>query len=346
MKPPKINVILIGLGRIASKLEKDPYRKKPCTHMGVISSPWGKKNFNFISGYDTKRETCEEFAKTWKEQAQVLPKELPSGFVFPNADLAVVATPSLTHGFFAKLCMASGIKHVLIEKPVAMDAKEAKSLERMAKAKGCKLWINHERRYHPSYLFVKNEIGKGSFGVLKSIRASVFTSAKNPGIAFSKFGGGPLLHDGTHAVDLIHWLVGKPKLIHASLERPKKGFVETRAFANFRTKNQVEINLDVSGGREYFQFELDLHTDSHRIICSNDGFQFYRSIPSKLYKGFHSLQSYLPKGFPKPEVSNAFLGIYSEIVNVIQGKSKHMEGTIGENVQILESIESIYRFPK
>ncbi|TGL18761.1 gfo/Idh/MocA family oxidoreductase [Leptospira yanagawae] len=346
MKPRKINVILIGLGRIASKLEKDPYRKKPCTHMGVISSHWGKKNFNFVSGYDTKSDVCDEFANTWKVKTNQLPTELPSGFEFPKVDLAIVATPSPTHPFLAKQCMESGIKHILIEKPVAMDAKQAKSLEKMAKAKGCKLWINHERRYHPSYLFVKKELEKGSFGDLKSIRASVFTSAKNPGIAFSKFGGGPLLHDGTHAVDLIHWLVGKPKLIHSSLERPKKGIVETRAFANFRTQNQVEISLDVSGGRDYFQFELDLHTDSHRIICSNDGFQFFQAMPSRLYKGFHSLKSFVPKGFPKPEVSNAFLGIYSEIVSVIQGESEHMEGTIGDNVQILESIESIYRFSK
>lgn len=346
MKPPKIKVILIGLGRIASKLEKDPYRKKPCTHMGVLASAFGKKNFQFISGFDTSSQVCDEFRATWNTNVSIMPEKLTNEFRFPKADLAIIATPSNSHVRLAKKCIDSEIPNILIEKPVAMHVKDAKSIETMAKKKGTNLWINHERRYHPSYLFVKNELTKGNFGVLKSIRASVFTSAKNPGIAFSKFGGGPLLHDGTHAVDLIHWIVGKPKLIHSVLDRPKKGIVETRAYACFQSENQVEITLDVSGGRDYFQFELDLHTSSHRIICSNDGFRFYRSVPSRLYQGFHSLQEYTPKGFPKPELSNAFLGIYTEIVNVIQKKQIHKEATIADNVKILETIESIYRKSK
>lgn len=343
MKPTKIKTILIGLGRIASKLEKDPYRKKPCTHMGVLMSDWGKSQFDFLFGFDTSPEICLEFQNQWKTQSETV---FPGPYVKNNSstiDLAIIATPSHTHEFYAKKCLQLGIKNLLIEKPVAMSKRGAKSIAKLAKAKEARVWINHERRYHPSYVFVRDELKKGNFGILKSIRASVFTSAKNPGIAFSKFGGGPLLHDGTHAMDLIHWLVGKPKLIFAKMERPKKGMVETRAFACFESKPNVEIVLDVSGGRDYFQFEIDIHTSSHRIICSNDGFQFFESAPSKLYKGFQSLKLYQPKQFPKPESSNAFLGIYKEIQSVIHGESDHMEGTLSENIQILESIESIYR---
>ncbi|MCW7508996.1 Gfo/Idh/MocA family oxidoreductase [Leptospira levettii] len=343
MKPTKIKTILIGLGRIASKLEKDPFRKKPCTHMGVLMSPWGKSHFQFVSGFDSNPKVCLEFQNQWKTQSEtVFPGSLVENKSLP-IDFAIIATPSHTHEMVAKECLQLGIRNLLIEKPVAMSKKGAMAIARLAKAKNAKVWINHERRYHPSYLFVRDELKKGNFGIIKSIRASVFTSAKNPGIAFSKFGGGPLLHDGTHALDLIHWLVGKPKLIHAKMERPKKGMIETRAFACFETKQNVEIILDVSGGRDYFQFEIDIHTSSHRIICSNDGFQFFESAPSQLYKGFHSLKSYIPKQFPKPESSNAFLGIYKEIQSVIHGKSNHMEGTLSENIQILESIESIYR---
>lgn len=345
MKPTKIRTILIGLGRIASRLEEDPYRKKPCTHMGVLSSPFGKKYFDFLCGYDTKSEVCQTFQKRWKKQTETISEDflpLPDGQI----DLAIIATPSHSHEKIAKQCMLGGIKHLLIEKPVAMSSMGAKQLQFLAKRNGVKIWINHERRYHPSFRFVKKELENGNFGKLKSIRASVFTSARNPGIAFSKYGGGPLLHDGTHAMDLIHWLVGKPKLVYSKIERPKKGFVETRAFACFQTNSEVEIVLDVSGGRDYFQFELDLHTDTHRIICSNDGFQFLQSVPSKLYKGFQSLHSFVPKQFPKPETANAFVGIYHEIKEVISGESNHVEGTLAENINILESIESIYRSSK
>ncbi|MGV3664776.1 MAG: Gfo/Idh/MocA family protein [Leptospira bouyouniensis] len=346
MKPTKIKTILIGLGRIASKLEKDPYRKKPCTHMGVLMTSWGKAHFEFVSGFDSNPEACELFQNQWKQPTVNIPNGLFQKLNLPTVNLAIIATPSHTHEGIAKECIKMGIRHLLIEKPVAMSSKGAKTLEQLSKSNQTKIWINHERRYHPSYLFVRDELKKGNFGQIKSIRASVFTSAKNPGIAFSKSGGGPLLHDGTHALDLIHWLVGKPKLVHAKMERPKKGIVETRASAYFFTNSNIQITLDVSGGREYFQFELDIHTNSHRIICSNDGFQFFQSVPSKLYKGFQSLELYNPKGFPKPETSNAFLGIYKEIKEVIHGEKSTMEGTLSENIQILESIESIYRNKK
>ncbi|MBM9592771.1 Gfo/Idh/MocA family oxidoreductase [Leptospira sp. 201903075] len=343
MKRSKIKTILIGLGRIGSSLESDPFRKKPCTHTGVLQSDWGKDRFSLVLGLDTKEEKCQEFQSLWTaETSQVSPDPTKTKFP-PSIALAVITTPSAYHEEWAKHCIRSGIPNLLIEKPVALTKAGAKRIQTLAKKHNTRIWINHERRYHPSYHYVKDQLTRGNLGTLKSIRASVFTSAKNPGLAFSKLGGGPLLHDGTHALDLIHWFLGKPKLVDAKLERPKKGAVESRATAWFQTKSGVDVFLDVAGGRDYFQFELDLHTDTHRIICSNDGFQFYQSETSKLYKGFRSLVSYEPKLFPKPESSNAFLGIYEEIFQVITGKKQRMEGTLSDNIEILDLIESIYR---
>ncbi|TGL90477.1 gfo/Idh/MocA family oxidoreductase [Leptospira congkakensis] len=343
MKRSKIKTILIGLGRICSGLEADPFRKKPCTHMGVLQSDWGKKRFDVSLGLDTQEKQCEVFQKQWNAKTELVSSN-PKNTSFPkDIQLAVISTPSAYHEDWAIHCIQSGIPHLLIEKPVALSESGAKRIQMAAKKQKTNIWINHERRYHPSYQYVKDQLTKGSFGNLKSIRASVFTSAKNPGLAFSKLGGGPLLHDGTHAVDLIHWILGKPKLVDSKLEIPKKGSIESRAVAWFETKTGVEVFLDVSGGRDYFQFELDLHTDTHRIFCSNDGFVFYQSTQSKLYKGFRSLVPYVPKQFPKPEISNAFLGIYEEIFQVVTGKKQTMEGTLSDNIEILNLIESIYR---
>ncbi|TGK86645.1 gfo/Idh/MocA family oxidoreductase [Leptospira noumeaensis] len=343
MKRSKIKTILIGLGRICSGLEADPFRKKPCTHMGVLQSEWGRMRFEFVLGLDSKENQSDRFHSLWNAKTETIPS-VPKNTKLPDGiELAVISTPSVYHEDWALHCIHSGIPNLLIEKPVALSESGAKRIQTAAKKHKTKIWINHERRYHPSYRFVKDHLTKGTFGNLKSIRASVFTSAKNPGLAFSQLGGGPLLHDGTHAVDLIHWILGKPKLVDAKLEIPKKGSIESRAVAWFETKTGVEVFLDVSGERDYFQFELDLHTDTHRIICSNDGFEFYKSEPSKLYKGFRSLVPYAPKQFPNPETSNAFIGIYDEIFQVIRGKKQTMEGTISDNVEILNLIESIYR---
>ncbi|WP_109019798.1 Gfo/Idh/MocA family protein [Leptospira kobayashii] len=353
MSDRKIKVILVGLGRIASKLELDPLRKKPCTHAGVLFSGFGKKNFELGLAIETKEERRNDFRDQWG-----LPPEFP---ILENLNrkqiesfaraksashLAVIATPSSSHFDTAKQLLNFGIKNLLIEKPVALSKKEGVLLRNLMNKKNARIWVNHERRYHPRYLFVRDLLQKGSFGKVQSVRANVFTSAKNPGLAFSKSGGGPLLHDGTHAMDLIHWFFGKPKLNYAKLVFPKQGTIEDRATAWFSAKNGIEIYLDVSGGRDYFQFELDILTNSHRLILSNDGFQFWEGKTSELYKGFQSLSPIQIPKFPDSEKSNAFLGIYQEIVEVIRGKKNRQEGNIEDNIHILDSLESIYNFRK
>ncbi|MDF3820085.1 Gfo/Idh/MocA family oxidoreductase [Leptospira sp. 96542] len=349
MSKTKLNTVIFGLGRIASLLESDPYRKKPCTHAGVIFSPWGKKRFQFLTGFDLKEDRVRAFQTQWKTRAELFgtinPKHWDKNLV-QSVDLAVIATPSAQHESIARFCIQSGVKHLLIEKPVALEKKGAERLQKLAEGSRAKIWVNHERRYHPSYQFVRDGLGAGKYGEVMSVRCSVFTSAKNPGLAFEKVGGGPLLHDGTHILDLVQWMFGKPKLVDAEVWRPSPKSLESRAWARFQGKNGEAIFVDVSGGREYFQFEMDIHTTSHRLICSNDGFQFFESKPSKLYKGFQSLLPFQPKGFPNPETSNAFIGIYDEIHRVFSQKTQKLEGTISDNIDILDMIESIYRRKK
>jgi len=353
MSDRKIKTLLFGLGRIASKLELDPLRKKPCTHAGVLFSPWGKRNFELKLAVDSQEERRNDFRNQWGLGAKipVLEDGDEAGKQIKNlsetkSHLAIIATPSSDHFHTAKYLLNSGIRNLLIEKPVALSKKDALALSKLMKQKGARIWVNHERRYHPQYKFIRDHLENGFFGKVRSVRASVFTSAKNPGLAFSKSGGGPLLHDGTHAMDLIHWLFGTPNLNYAKVIFPKQGTIEDRATSWFSTKSGIEIFFDVSGGRDYFQFEIDILTDSHRLVLSNDGFQFWEGKTSPLYKGFRSLSPFQIPKFPDSEKSNAFLGIYQEVVEVIQGKKNRQEGNIEDNIHILDSLESIYHFRK
>lgn len=66
-----IPVLLIGLGRIASLLEKDSLRNHPCTHAGAIFSTWGRKKFFLIGAIDPSEERRNNFCKDWN-----IPKEV------------------------------------------------------------------------------------------------------------------------------------------------------------------------------------------------------------------------------------------------------------------------------
>jgi len=352
-KNPKIRTLLVGLGRIASTLENDPLRIKPCTHAGVLLSKWGKANFSLDGIYDSNPEKIELFLSQWKiETPSMVLSTSDYECLFLNQitskrpvfDFAVVATSSFSHFEIASRLILCGVKHILIEKPVSLHSNDAKKLEKMAKQNRTKIWINHERRYHPRYQFVKEIIDSNLYGKVESVRANVFTSARNPGNAFSKYGGGPLLHDGTHAIDLLYWMFGKLKLRYANVIRPTSKAIESRATAWFTSPKANEIFLDVSGGRDYFQFEIDIFTTKGRFILSNDGFQFFHSQSSPLYKGFRSLKQFEFSKFPTAEKSSAFLGIYKEIESNIREKSDYQEGTIKDSIDILQCIESIYQY--
>ncbi|GBF49141.1 oxidoreductase, NAD-binding domain protein [Leptospira ryugenii] len=343
----KIKTLLIGLGRIGTKLEADAYRMKPCTHAGVLFSKWGKKRFDLQAVCDSETLALAAFSSQWKQERKTW-KEFTAWEDIQREglaiDFAIIATRSNSHFALAKALLRQKVPNILIEKPVCLKSLEAKELFALAKRSRSRIWINHERRYHPRYQRVRDLLKQKTFGQVKSVKANVFTSAKNPGIAFQKYGGGPLLHDGTHAIDLLFWLFGSLRLHFAEVKRPRKTSIEDRATAWFTNQEGYPIFLDVSGGRDYFQFEIEIFTDRARLILSNDGFRLFASKESKLYQGFRSLEEVPWKGLPKLKSSNAFLGIYSEIFQNISGKIDFQEGTLEENIKILECIESMYQF--
>lgn len=338
----KSSVVLVGLGRIASSLEKDPYRQKPCTHAGVIFSPWGKKRFLFAGGIDPNPEKRNQFLAQWKLRPEFVgasPSELKLINRIP--DLTVIATPTESHYQDAMEWIEAGTKNLLIEKPVCETYLQAKDLERASRKKGVRIWVNHERRYHPKYAWAKQVLDSGKYGPIRIIRASVLTSALSPGRAY-KGRTGPLFHDGTHAVDLIHWILGKPDRIRSVLHRRKGIPIEDRALALLEYKDGPVVFLEAGGARSYFQFEVDIMTEKARILLSNDGSVLFESKPSRRYKGFNSLTEVsFPKKFSLG--SNPFQNLYASVGQVLQGQSERITGDISENLEIMELLDKIKR---
>lgn len=338
----KFKTLLIGLGRIASKLENDPLRYHPCTHAGVIFSSFGKKHFLLTGIYDTNENSISDFYKQWK----LNPREVKSTLADikqESFDLAIIASSSEAHFENTKFAISLGIKNLLIEKPVCMNSQELKSLLVLKKKHNLRIWVNHERRYHFLYQHVKKVIQEKTFGELRVIRASVLTSFRDPGIAFQD-GGGPLLHDGTHAVDYIDYLLeSKPIRITSKLVKSNPSAkIEEQAIAVLEYPNNVFVFLEAGGKRNYFQFEIDIQTENARFILSNDGHKFYETKSSKLYKGFKSLAPLTIPKIPKREI-NPWINIYREIESVLNGKSNQILGSLEANERIFASIQSVYR---
>lgn len=355
-----IPVLLIGLGRIASLLEKDPLRNHPCTHAGTIFSVQGKKRFFLVGAIDPNEERRDRFCKDWNIQKEACFSDFKSwASAFrssqksnqklktraPAFDLAsclvIIATPSETHYELAKKAIDFGFRRLLVEKPVCHSLQLARKLAKLCAETGTDLRVNHERRYHPLYIQVRNWIREQTYGPVKTIRASVLTSARDPGRAILDKTG-PLFHDGTHAVDLLTWYLGMPDRVVSVLHSYPHSPVEEQALALMTYPKGETVFLEAGGMRNYFQFELDIQTTDARFLVGNDEVRFWKSKPSRKYKGFKSLT---PVSISEKSSagSNPFLNLYDSLFRHFTGKPSRITGDMEENLQILTLLDTIRR---
>ncbi|HEX8523995.1 MAG TPA: Gfo/Idh/MocA family oxidoreductase [Tepidisphaeraceae bacterium] len=146
----------------------------------------------------------------------------------PDVDAVLVSTPTAMHHNHAGDALAAG-KHVMVEKPMALDFVQAKDLVQRARDAGCTLSVFHNRRWDLDYLTLKNAIEAGTFGSVINVESRIGQWASCVGPAArewhpnwrneSAFGGGGLYDWGSHFVDQL-WrmmLPAKPVRVYAQL---------------------------------------------------------------------------------------------------------------------------------
>ena len=236
----KFKVLLIGLGRIATKLENDALRYKPCTHAGALLGGRAGGYFEITGIYDTNPENEACFKRQWPALGNIQQGGIASGY-----DLAVIASNSESHYANALEAVEKGIRALVIEKPVTLKRAEAEHLYRLKKELGVKIWVNHERRYHPLYKKAREIYQSSVYGKPKTIRASVLTG---PMKETAREYISPLLHDGTHAVDFIQWLAGNPVSVYSrSFKSDAKLEVSDQTIAVLHYPEGVNVFLKRGG---------------------------------------------------------------------------------------------------
>lgn len=131
----------------------------------------------------------------------------------PEIDAVSVCTWNNGHAPCAIMALENG-KHVLCEKPMAMNAKQAEDMLCAAKKAGKKLRIGFVRRFGRDAALTKELIDNGRLGEIYYTKASYLRRNGNPGGWFgdkSRSGGGPLIDLGVHVIDLVRYLKGNPQ---------------------------------------------------------------------------------------------------------------------------------------
>ncbi|HWU54554.1 MAG TPA: Gfo/Idh/MocA family oxidoreductase [Rhizomicrobium sp.] len=155
-------------------------------------------------------------------------------------EAVIIATPNALHAGQGALCCARGI-HFLVEKPVTATLDEAAELVRAVQDSGVKTLVGHHRRYLPVVQQAKQLIAQGALGDL--VGASVVWSTRKPDDYFktrwrTEPGGGPLLINAIHEIDLLRHLCGEVRAVSGVKSSARRALaVEDTAAALFEFDN-------------------------------------------------------------------------------------------------------------
>lgn len=187
-----------------------------------------------------------------------------------DVDFVVIATP---HDMLTELALAAVTAgcDVLIEKPGARSSRELLGVRDEAARRGRLVRVGYNHRFHPSVLEAKRRIDAGELGVVINIRGRYGHGGR---IAYAtewradpaRSGGGELLDQGTHLVDLTRFLIGDVTLEFCELrtdywEVP----VEDNAFLALRARSGPFVWLHASWTEWKNTFALEVACERGRL---------------------------------------------------------------------------------
>jgi len=347
--PKPYTIALIGCGRVGVLLEDDPLRVKPCSHMGgiqkIIRKGLVKRGLEPVAICDIDEQRLNRCGERWNISISSRFTDYKELIRTHQPDIVNIAAWTSTHRDIAVYAAQNGVKGIVLEKPVSVNLELAREIVHTCEKQGVKLVINHERRWDPLFRKTKEIIQQKTLGELKLVYGNVLGRFAPRGTreeVLAEYGGGPLLHDGTHLVDMIRYFAGEIDTVCGFLknEDPSIG-AETTAVGLLRSQNGVNIFIEAGGMREYFNFEMDLQFTGGRIKVGNGIAEYYEAGASSRYTGYKDL---VRKPFPplNPDL-DPFTGAIMDIVEGLeQGKESISSGRDG--LKAMEIIFDLYHF--
>ena len=254
----KVRVGIIGCGGIANG------KHLPALH--------ALKNVEIVAFCDLIIERAEKAKAKYGTPDATVCVDYKELLADKTIDVVHVLTPNRAHSFITVDALEAG-KHVMCEKPMAINSAEAKKMIDAAKRTGKKLTIGYQNRQRPDSLYMKQEALNGTFGEIYYAKAIAIRrrAVPNWGVFLNEYeqGGGPLIDIGTHALDLTLWMMDnyKPKYCLGSTFHklnknrndgniwgdwdPEQYTADDSAFGLIVMENGATINLESSWALNY-----------------------------------------------------------------------------------------------
>ncbi len=317
---------IIGAGLIGAKRAK---ALRPCDKLIAVADLSHERAVTLATTYGAQVES------SWETLIQR--KEI---------DIVVIATSNNAIPICATEALKKG-KHILIEKPGGRNPSELKPLLELSKKtqKTARVGFNH--RFHPAMLKAKSMLEEGAIGELMYIRARYGHGGRigynqewraNPEIS----GGGELLDQGVHLIDLCRWMGGEFSLdvgrVHTFYWNMP---VEDNGFLILKSPDQkrfAHLHASCTEWKNLFDFEIFGKKGKLQIwgLGRSYGTEELRYYKVKPEMGVPELTS-----FSFPEEDQSWNLEWSALIDSIEGKQAPIS-TLEDAFKALEIVYSAY----
>jgi len=211
--PNKVKIGFIGSG-FARATQAPAFQRLEQSELFAVASPTQRRRERFASEFDIAHQF-----ENWQELLK------------SEAEFIVITTPPSAHAEMATEALKAG-KHVLCEKPFALNAAEGQGMLSISEQHPKLLaGVDFQLRFHPAVEEMKAWLKEQKIGTIYGARAEgLFASRANPERRYDwwsqkAYGGGALGAFGSHLIDLFRYLLGEISEVSAQLstqikERP------------------------------------------------------------------------------------------------------------------------------
>ena len=251
----------------------------------------GLDDAELIGVATTREQTAKPFAEKFGARAwytdyhQLLQRQ--------DIDVVNICTPPFLHEEMTVAAAKAG-KHVLVEKPMAVNLKQADRMIAACKKEKVKLGVIFQCRFPKNIQRIKEFIDNYEFGRLilgdayvKWFRSQEYYDSGAWRGTWDKEGGGALINQAIHTIDLLQWFMGEVDSLYACIDTVAHQIeVEDIAVAVLKFKNGamgvIEGSTALYPG---LPRRLDLHGERGSVILEGDDIKLWDFVDSKREKG-------------------------------------------------------------
>ena len=307
---------------------------------------------------DLNQEEARHFADQYS--AKYVFEDYREMFSMDELDAVSIAVPNCLHAPMAIDALNAG-KHVLVEKPMALNPKEAKAMVAAAKKAKKRLMVEQALRFKEETQLVRACYDRGALGDVYYAKSTWIRRKGWPRLNFppggtmgrgewfirkDEAGFGALGDIGVHLVDLAWYLMGNPKPVTVS------GMLWTKVAAPLLKRKKMPCEVDeMAAGLIRFEtgqlLAVDVCWDAYnepgmgvQVFGDQGGVSLF---PAKLYRGEDIMET--------TELSTTHGGFetidaYSHFIDCVRNRGKKLIASGEQNVDLIKMLNGIERSAK